>query len=139
MKKDNYSVQDIFLRDIPKISDTRGNLAVIEKHTLPYPIKRVYYLYDVPSDFYRGGHAYLKQYEFLIALSVSFIVSLDDGFTKKSFTLKKPNKGLLIPTGIWRELEDFSSGALCLVISSGEFLEEDYIRDYKDFINLKRA
>ena len=136
----NYpNLEEITLTDIPTISDTRGNLAVIEKECLPYPIKRVYYLFDVPSDSYRGGHAHKEQLEFLIALSGSFTVTLDNGTSKKSFLLNKPNKGLLLPTGIWRELEDFSSGAVCLVLSSGEFDEGDYIRDYQDFRNLKGA
>jgi len=136
----NYrNLEEITLTDIPTITDTRGNLAVIEKDYLPYPIKRVYYLFDVPSDSYRGGHAHKEQLEFLIALSGSFNVTLDNGFQKKSFLLNKPNKGLLLPTGIWRELEDFSSGAVCLVLSSGEFDEGDYIRNYQDFRNLKGA
>lgn len=136
----NYNnLDEIELLDIPTITDTRGNLAVIEKDILPYPIKRVYYLFDVPSDSYRGGHAHIEQLEFLIALSGSFTVTLDNGNSKKSFLLNKPNKGLLLPTGTWRELEDFSSGAICLVLSSGEFLEEDYIRNYDDFKNSKRA
>jgi dTDP-4-dehydrorhamnose 3,5-epimerase-like enzyme len=96
-------------------------------------MKRVYYLYDVPSDAYRGGHAHIEQLEFLVALSGSFEVILDDGTSKKSITLNKPNKGLLIPTGMWRELENFSSGAVCLVIASGEFDESDYIREYDQF------
>jgi len=132
---------DIVLKDIPKICDPkgRGNLSVIEKDYLPFPIKRVYYLYDVPSDSFRGGHAHIEQYEFLIALSGSFDVTLDNGKEKKKVTLNKPNKGLLIPTYIWRELENFSSGAICLVLSSGEFEEKDYIRDYNDFKSLKRT
>ena len=121
------SLDKIELLDIPKITDTRGNLAVIEKNTIPYSIKRVYYLFDVPSDSFRGGHSHKEQLEFLIALSGSFTVKLDDGKSKKMFLLNKPNKGLLIPTGVWRELEDFSSGAICLVLSSGVFKEEDYI------------
>jgi len=124
---------DISIIEIPKISDPRGNLAVIEKECIPYDIKRVYYLYDVPSDAYRGGHAHKKQLEFLIALSGSFDVILDDGNHKKTVMLNKPNKGLLIPTGIWRELNNFSSGAVCLVLASDVFEESDYIRDYKDF------
>ncbi len=132
------SLQQIELLDIPKIEDPRGNLAVIEKNTLPYSVKRVYYLYDVPSNAARGGHAHIEQLECLIALSGSFSVVLDDGQEKKSFVLNKPNKALLIPTGIWRELEDFSSGAVCLVLSSGEFLESDYIRSYNDFLAFKK-
>lgn len=136
----NYrNLEEITLTDIPTITDTRGNLAVIEKDCLSYLIKRVYYLFDVPSDSYRGGHAHKEQLEFLIALSGSFNVTLDNGSQKKSFLLNKPNKGLLLPTGIWRELEDFSSGAVCLVLSSGEFDEGDYIRNYQDFRNLKGA
>ena len=134
----NYNnLDEIELLDIPTINDARGNLAVIEKDILPYQIKRVYYLFDVPSDSFRGGHAHKEQLEFLIALSGSFTVTLDDGQSKKSFLLNKPNKGLLLPTGIWRELEDFSSGAICLVLSSGEFEEDDYIRDYRSFKNLE--
>lgn len=131
------SIENIDLIDIFKITDPegRGNLSVIEKDFLPYSIKRVYYLYDVPSDSFRGGHAHIEQQEFLIALSGSFDVTIDNGKGKKKITLNKPNRGLLIPTGIWRELENFSSGAICLVLSSGEFLEEDYIRDYQEFLN----
>lgn len=119
--------------DIPKIEDPRGNLSVIEKDCIPYPIKRVYYLYDVPSGAYRGGHSHKEQYEFLIALSGSFELVLDDGVSKETVLLNKPNKGLLIPNGVWRELKDFSSGAVCLVLASGEFDEQDYIRDYDTF------
>ena len=136
----NYNnLEDLELLDIPTIADTRGNLAVIEKDILPYQVKRVYYLFDVPSDSFRGGHAHKEQLEFLIALSGSFTVTIDNGKSKKSFLLNKPNKGLLLPTGIWRELEDFSSGAVCLVLSSCEFDEGDYIRNYQDFRNLKGA
>ncbi|MGV6829291.1 MAG: sugar 3,4-ketoisomerase [Flavobacteriales bacterium] len=136
---EKIELKETQLLEIPKISDPRGNLAVIEKKTLPYKIKRVYYLYDVPSDSYRGGHAHKKQLEFLIALSGSFDVVLDNGKKKKTFTLNKPNKGLLISTGTWRELVNFSAGAICLVLSSGEFDEDDYIRNYEDFLNSKRT
>ena len=128
---------NIEIIDIPKIKDTRGNLAVIEKQILPYKIKRVYYLYDVPSDAYRGGHAHKEQYEFLIAVSGSFEVVLDDGNTKETVMLNKPDKGLLIPTGVWRELQNFSAGSVCLVLASGEFDEGDYIRDYSEFLNYR--
>jgi len=131
MKK---TIADCKILDIPKIEDHRGNLAILEGDTLPYTFKRVYYLYDVPSNAHRGGHAHKEQQEFLIALSGSFEVVLDDGTNKKSVALNKPNKGLLITTGIWRELENFSSGAICLVFSSGEFDENDYIRDYNKFL-----
>jgi len=129
------TIKDCITIDIPKIADSRGNLAVIEGDTLPFAFKRVYYLYDVPSDSHRGGHAHKEQQEFLISVSGSFDVILDDGNNKRSITLNKPNKGLLIPKGIWRELENFSSGAICLVFSSDKFSEEDYIRDYSHFKN----
>lgn len=133
----NTSIDDIRIIEIPKIEDPRGNLAVIEKEVIPYAVKRVYYLYDVPSNASRGGHAHIDQLEFLIAVSGSFTVVMDDGKQKIEVTLNKPNKGLLIPTGIWRELDDFSSGSVCLVLSSGEFLEADYIREYNDFLTYK--
>ena len=131
------TVHNIKLVEIPKIKDVRGNLSVVEKDTIPFDIKRVYYLYDVPSDAYRGGHAHKEQLELLIALSGSFEVTLDDGKSKRSIILNKPNKGLLIPKGIWRELQDFSSGSVCLVLASDVFDEEDYIRDYNDFLSFK--
>ena len=133
---ERVNINKIDLLEIFKITDPdgRGNLSVIEKDFLPFKIKRVYYLYDVPSDSFRGGHAHIEQQEFLVALSGSFDVVLDNGLQKKKITLNKPNKGLLIPTATWRELENFSSGAICLVLSSGEFIEEDYIRSYDDFL-----
>lgn len=121
--------------DIPSISDPRGNIAVLEKETLPFAMQRVYYLFDVPSTSRRGGHAHREQIEVLVALSGSFEVILDNGKEKKSVLLNKPNKGLLIPEFTWRELENFSSGAVCLVISSGTFDEEDYIREYQLFLS----
>jgi len=130
---------DLKLIDIPKINDVRGNLAVIEGNCVPYDIKRVYYLFDVPSNAYRGGHAHKEQLEFLVALSGSFEVILNDGTSKQSIMLNKPDKGLLIPTGVWRELENFSSGAVCLVIASGEFDENDYIRNYNTFLSSKQS
>lgn len=120
--------------DLPKIIDPRGNLSVIEGNTLPFPIKRVYFLYDVPSGAERGGHAHVDQKEFLIATSGSFDVILNDGFSIEKVTLNKPNQGLLIPEGVWRELQNFCSGAVCLVIASDVYDEADYIRDYNDFL-----
>ena len=122
---------------LPKIKDRRGNLSVVEKDVIPFESKRVYYLYDVPSGARRGGHAHKEQHEFLIALSGSFNVIIDDGKTKTSYTLNKPDEGLLIPSGFWRELEDFSSGGICLVLASAEYLEEDYIRDYTNYLTFK--
>ena len=129
-------MEDIKLIDIPKISDPdgRGNLSVIEKAIIPFEIKRVYYLYDVPSDSSRGGHAHIKLQQFLIALSGSFDVVLDDGREKQTITLNRPNKGLYIPNGIWRELDNFSAGAVCLSLVSDVCKEEDYIREYNQFL-----
>jgi dTDP-4-dehydrorhamnose 3,5-epimerase-like enzyme len=131
------TIDNILLIDIPKIHDTRGNLSVIENDIVPFEIKRVYYLYDVPSGAERGGHAHKKLQQFLIALSGSFDVVLKDGTQQKIITLNKPNQGLLIPSGIWRELQNFSSGSVCLVIASAVFDEADYIRDFTDFESFK--
>ena len=127
---DNNTIQ---LIKIPKIHDRRGNLSVIEGETIPFVSKRVYYLYDIPGGSKRGGHAHIKQQEFLIALSGSFEVVLKDGKSKRAITLNRPDFGLYIAEGIWRELQNFSSGAVCLVLASAEFDEDDYIRDYKEF------
>ncbi|PHS09799.1 MAG: hypothetical protein COA88_03775 [Kordia sp.] len=131
------TIDDVKIIEIPKIVDPRGNLSVIEKEVIPFKMKRVYYLYDVPCDSKRGGHSHINQQEFLIALSGSFNVIVNDGVQKRTITLNKPNKGLLITEGIWRELDDFSSGSVCLVLASDEFLEEDYIRNFTDFIKQK--
>lgn len=125
---------NIEILQIPKIEDYRGNIAVIENDTIPFLIKRVYYLFDVPSSARRGGHAHKEQFELLIPLSGSFDVVVNDGKNQKVISLNKPDKGLLIKSNIWRELENFSSGAVCLVLSSGEYLEEDYIRNFDDFL-----
>ena len=125
---------NIEIINIPKIQEPRGNLSVIENDLIPFEIKRVYYLYDVPSGAERGGHAHKKLKQFLIALSGSFDVILNDGKEEKKVTLNKPFEGLLIHQGIWRELNNFSSGSVCLVIASQVFDEEDYIREFDDFI-----
>jgi dTDP-4-dehydrorhamnose 3,5-epimerase-like enzyme len=125
---------EINIINIPKIEDPRGNLSVIEKEVVPFEIKRVYYLYDVPAGAERGGHSHKEQQEFLIALSGSFDVILNDGKVEKLVTLNKPFEGLLITNGIWRELKNFSSGAVCLVVASDVFSEADYIRDFNEFL-----
>lgn len=136
-KMRNSSINDLKIIDIPKIEDARGNISVIEHNVLPYDIKRVYYLYDVPSSASRGGHAHKNLQQCLIALSGSFDVVLNDGASQKTITLNKPNKGLLITNGIWRQLENFSSGSVCLVLASNVFEEADYIRDFDVFKSLK--
>lgn len=130
---------NIEIIQLPKIEDFRGNIAFIEKDIVPFSIKRVYYLFDVPSNAKRGGHAHKEQFELLIPLSGSFDVILNDGEKQQTITLNKPDKGLLIKSNIWRELENFSSGSVCLVISSGEFLEEDYIRNFDKFLEFSKA
>lgn len=126
-------MMNIKIIKIPKIEDPRGNLSVIENDVVPFEIKRVYYLYDVPSGAERGGHAHKKLMQFLVALSGSFDVILNDGKDEKTVTLNKPFEGLLITNGIWRELKNFSSGAVCLVVASAVFEEADYIRDFEEF------
>lgn len=120
--------------DFPKIVESRGNLTFIEgtKH-IPFEIKRVYFLYDVPSGATMGGHAHKKLFELMIALSGSFDVVLDDGKEKKKFFLNRPHYGLLLPPGVWRELENFSSNSVALALASEIYIEEDYIRDYGVF------
>ena len=126
---------NIELLPIPKIEDYRGSIAVIENEVIPFSIRRVYYLFDVPSTARRGGHAHKEQLEFLIAISGSFDVVLKDGVNEQVVTLNKPDKGLLIRSNIWRELDNFSSGAVCLVIASDVFDESDYIRDFEEFLH----
>ena len=128
------TLQNCKILSIPKIEDPRGNLSVIENNVIPFQIKRVYYLYDVPSGAERGGHSHREQQEFLVALSGSFDVILNDGKEVKTITLNKPFEGLLISNGIWRELKNFSSGAVCLVVASDVFSEDDYIREFEEFI-----
>lgn len=134
MEIKNSGIQIISL---PKIEDHRGNLSVIEKDIIPFGIKRVYYVYDIPSGVERGGHAHIDQSEFLVAVSGSFDVVVNDGEKDNTVTLNKPNVGLLINSGIWRELKNFSSGAVCLVVASDVYIEEDYIRDFDEFIKYK--
>lgn len=121
--------------DIPKINNAKGNIGVVENDTIPFDVKRVYYLFDVPSGAKRGGHAHKKLKQVLIAISGSFDVVLKDGKSKEIITLNRPDKGLLIENNIWRELENFSSGSVCLVLASEEFSEADYIRNYKDYLS----
>ena len=127
------------LINLPKISDTRGNLTFIEgnKH-IPFEIKRVYYIYDVPGGESRGGHAHKRLQQFIIAASGSFDVIVDDGVKRKRFNLNRAYYGLYIPPMIWRELNNFSSGAVCLVLASELYDEDDYIRDYEIFKRVTR-
>ncbi|MBM6674096.1 sugar 3,4-ketoisomerase [Marseilla massiliensis] len=121
---------------LPKIIDPRGNLTVAESmKDMPFDIKRVYWVYDVPGGECRGGHAHKECKEFIIAVSGSFHVTLDDGNNKNTYLLNHPYQGLFVETGIWRTLDDFSSGAVCLVLASDLYDEGDYIRDYDEFLD----
>lgn len=125
--------------NLPKFLDTRGNLSVIEeKKEVPFSVKRVYWLYDVPGGENRGGHAYRENQEFIVALSGSFDVVLDDGQAKKVFTLNRSYYGLYVPKGLWREMENFSTNSLALILSSTNYDANDYVRDYIEFLNMKK-
>lgn len=121
--------------ELPKITDPRGNLTVAEANkNVPFDIKRTYWVYDVPGGECRGGHAHKQCLEFIVAVSGSFHVTLDNGKEKNTYLLNHPWQGLLVDTGVWRTLDDFSSGAVCMVLASEKFEEEDYIRDYDDYL-----
>jgi hypothetical protein len=124
------------LIELPKISDPSGNLTFIEnnKH-IPFEIKRVYYMYDIPGGSYRGAHAHKNLHQLIIALSGSFDIEIDDGHNKKRFYLNRPYLGLYLPPMMWRFLDNFSSGAVCMVLASDIFDENDYIRDYSQFLS----
>ncbi|MDO5524469.1 MAG: FdtA/QdtA family cupin domain-containing protein [Prevotella sp.] len=121
--------------ELPKIIDPRGNLTVAEANkNVPFDIKRTYWVYDVPGGECRGGHAHKQCLEFIVAVSGSFHVTLDNGKEKQTYLLNHPWQGLLVDTGVWRTLDDFSSGAVCMVLASEKFEEEDYIREYDDYL-----
>lgn len=121
-------------------SDRKGNLCVVENgRTLPFDVKRVYYLYDVPGGAERGSHAHRDLSQLIIAASGSFTVTLDDGKCKRSFFLNRPYQGLYVKPSMWRILEDFSSGAVCMVLASDIYNKEDYIRDYNDFLDYRNG
>lgn len=123
--------------ELPKIADPRGNLTVCEgNHNVPFEVKRVYWTYDVPGGGRRGGHAHKVIYEFLVATSGSFHVTLDNGKERKTYMLNHPWEGLLIFPGVWRTLEDFSSGAVCMVMASDHYEESDYVRDYDEYLQM---
>lgn len=135
-----FTVDDCSIIELDRHHDeVRGNLSVVQHHKdIPFDIKRIYYLYDVPGGESRGSHAHKELWQFMIAMSGSFRVTLDDGNDKKSFYLNRPYKGLLIKPGMWRDLDDFSSGAVCAVLASEDYDESDYIRDYNDFLVFRK-
>ena len=121
-------------------SDRKGNISVVENgRDVPFNVKRTYYLYDVPGGESRGGHAHKELRQLIIAASGSFTVTLDDGHVKRTFTLNRPYQGLYVVPGIWRTLDDFSSGAVCLVLASEKYDAADYIRDYNEFLEYKNG
>lgn len=134
-----YNVFDCSMVELDRHhSDRKGNLTVVENgQTLPFDVKRVYYLYDVPGGENRGAHAHKELSQLIIAASGSFTVTLDDGKCKRSFFLNRPYQGLYVKPGMWRDLEDFSSGAVCMVLASDVYLKEDYIRDYQEFLEFR--
>ena len=124
--------------NLPQFLDARGNLSFVEQENhIPFAIKRTYWLYDVPGGECRGGHAYKENQEFIVALSGSFDVILDDGKEKKAFTLNRSYYGLYVPKGLWREMDNFSTNSLALILSSTNYDADDYVRDYDEFIKLK--
>ena len=134
-----YSVNDCPIIDLGKyMGERRGDITVVENDgTLPFDVKRVFYLYDVPGGSYRGAHAHREQYQFIIAASGSFQVTLDDGVVRRTFFLNRPYKGLLVYPSLWSYLDDFSSGAICMVLTSDKYTAEDYIRDYQEFLDFR--
>jgi len=135
----NSTIYDCMLLTLPKNHQMNGNLtSITNSQEVPFDIKRIYYLYDVPGGNSRGGHAHKDLYQIMIALSGSFSVTLDDGTLKRSFLLNQPYQGLLIPPGLWRDLDNFSSGSICMVLASELYDEEDYFRDYNQFLNFKK-
>lgn len=129
------SIESVRIIDLPKVTDNRGNLTFIEstKH-IPFDIARVYYLYDVPGGAERGGHAHKDLHQLIIAMSGSFDVALDDGKEKRRFHLNRSYYGLYVCPMMWRELDNFSSGSVCMVLASNYYDESDYYRDYQDFL-----
>ena len=134
----NTCVYDCTIIELDKHHHEKGNITVVENSfTVPFDIQRTYYLYDIPGGESRGGHAHKELRQLIVAASGSFTVTLDDGKVRRSFVLNRPYQGLLVVPGIWRTLDDFSSGAVCLVLASHAYDEDDYIRDYQDFIEYK--
>lgn len=130
-----HTVEECKVINLTKHTRPNGNLTVVENNSMaPFEVKRVYYLYDVPAGEERGGHAHKELQQFIIAVSGSFDVVIDDGNVRRTVSLNRPFKGLHIRPGIWRELENFSSGAVCLVLASEHYDEADYIREYSRFI-----
>ncbi|WP_309640432.1 FdtA/QdtA family cupin domain-containing protein [Flavobacterium sp.] len=132
------TVFDCTMVELPINHQDNGNLTSVSNSVqVPFDVKRVYYLYDVPGGFSRGGHGHLELQQLIVALSGSFDIIVDDGKVKRTFHLSRPNMGLYMPSGLWRELDNFSSGSICFVLASIEYDEKDYFRDYEKFVAWK--
>ena len=133
------TIKDIKLIELPRFMDPRGNLSFVEQNNhIPFEIQRTYWIYDVPGGEARGGHAFRKNEEFIIALSGAFDVNIDDGIQKTKYTLNRSYYGLYVPAGLWREIENFSTNSLALEFGSTHYDVNDYIRDYDEFMKMKR-
>jgi dTDP-4-dehydrorhamnose 3,5-epimerase-like enzyme len=140
IEKKSNSIYDCVILPLNKVHNRAGNLTVVEgQKNFPFDIRRVYYLYDIPGGETRGGHAHKELFQLIVAASGSFDVLLDDGQNKKVVTLNRPDYGLLIVPGIWRELLEFSSGAVCLSLASNKYSETDYLREYTQFIEFRKS
>lgn len=133
------AIEDVKIVELPRFIDARGNLSFVEQlNHIPFEIKRTYWIYDVPGGEARGGHAFKQNQEFMVALSGSFDVVVDDGEKKKTFTLNRSYYGLYVPAGLWREMNNFSTNSLALEFGSEHYSQEDYIREYDEFLKLKQ-
>ncbi len=131
------TIRDCRIIDLMRNTHRNGSLSVIENNdNIPFMVKRVYYLYDIPGDAERGGHAHCENQSLIISVSGCFSVTLNDGKEKKTFVLNRPYKALYVPSGLWREINEFSSGSVCLVLTSETYSEYDYVRDYNEFMTL---
>lgn len=138
MKKN--TVYDCTIIELDKHHNKKGNISVVENEkTVPFDVKRTYYMYDIPGGESRGAHAHKELIQLIIAASGSFDVTLDDGFVKRTFTLNRPYQGLYVVPGIWRDLSGFSSGSICLVLASELYEEKDYIRNYDEFLKYRKS
>jgi len=132
------TVEDVKIVELPRFLDARGNLSFVEQNNhIPFEIKRTYWIYDVPGGENRGGHAFIQNQEFIVALSGAFEVIVDDGKNKKKIALNRSYYGLFVPAGLWREIKNFSTNSLALEFGSEHYSKEDYIRDYEQFKTLK--
>jgi len=133
------TVNDCSVIDLARNKNRAGNISIIENNVnLPFEVKRVFYIYDIPGGESRGAHSHKECHQFIVAASGSFEIEMDDGCNKRTVTLNRPNFGLHIPPGIWAAEKEFSSGAICLVLTSQKYNEHDYIRNYKDYLNFRK-